>query len=337
MPVRPAVTTRDIAERLSLSVSTVGRALAQDSRISIGTRLRVQQKAAELGYAGNHAARMMRGAPSTVVGLVVPDVRNSFYSTAAHALTEIMGCRGYQVLLCETGDDADLELAQVKGLVAAQVSGVIVVPAPHPRRESARLLAQLPHVQFLRRHPSLSGPWFGLDDRAILRAATGHLRGIGHTRIAYLGGTPDFSTSRQRLTGYLDVVGDDADQRLIVSTPPGSVAAARAALAGLLDRARPPSAVVTGSVRITEGVLAELRARQVSVPADLSVVGFGDEPGFSWWGAGLTTMDLPVHEVATACSRWLLERLPAGDPPPPRPPGPAGSLIERGSTAPPPR
>jgi len=113
------------------------------------------------------------------------------------------------------------------------------------------------------------------------------------------------------------------------------VAAARAALAGLLDRARPPSAVVTGSVRITEGVLAELRARQVSVPADLSVVGFGDEPGFSWWGAGLTTMDLPVHEVATACSRWLLERLPDGDPPPPRPPGLAGSLIERGSTAPP--
>ncbi len=334
MPVRPAVTTRDIAERLNLSVSTVGRALAQDSRISVPTRLRVQQKAAELGYAGNHAARMMRGAPSTVVGLVVPDVRNSFYSTAAHALTQIMGGRGYQVLLCETGDDADLELAQVRGLVAAQVAGVIVVPAPHPRRESARLLAHLPHVQFLRRHPGLTGPWFGLDDRAILRAATGHLRGLGHTRIAYLGGTPELSTSRQRLAGYLDVVGDE---RLVVPAPPASVAAARAALAGLLDRAQPPSAVVTGSVRITEGVLAELRARQVSVPRDLSVVGFGDEPGFSWWGAGLTTMDLPVHEVATACSRWLLERWPDGGPPPPRPPGLAGSLIERGSTAPPPK
>jgi DNA-binding LacI/PurR family transcriptional regulator len=335
MPTRPTVTTRDIAERLNLSVSTVGRALAQDSRISTPTRLRVQQTAAELGYAGNHAARMMRGAPSTVVGLVVPDVRNSFYSTAAHALTQIMGSRGYQVLLCETGDAADRELAQVKGLAAARVAGVIVVPVPHPRRESARLLAQLPHVQFLRRHPSLSGPWFGVDDRAILRAAAGHLRAIGHTRIAYLGGTPDFSTSRQRLTGYLDVVGGDADQRLIVPTPPGSVEAARTAVAGLLDRTRPPSAVVTGSVRITEGVLAELSARRVSVPRDLSVVGFGDEPGFSWWGAGLTTMDLPVYEVATACSRWLLERLPDGDPPPPASP-PRGSLIKRGSTAPPP-
>lgn len=349
MPTRSAVTTRDIAERLNLSVSTVGRALAQDSRISTGTRLRVQQTAAELGYAGNHAARMMRGAPSTVVGLVVPDVRNSFYSTAAHALTQIMGSRGYQVLLCETGDDTDRELAQVKGLVAARVAGVIVVPVPHPRRESARLLARLPHVQFLRRHPSLTGPWFGVDDRAIVRAAAGHLRAIGHTRIAYLGGTPDFSTSRQRLTGYLDVIGGgggggggcgggggggDADQRLVVPTPPGSVEAARAALASLLDRPRPPSAVVTGSVRITEGVLAELSARRVVVPRDLSVVGFGDEPGFSWWGPGLTTMDLPVHEVASACSRWLLERLPDGDPPPPPPP-PPGSLIKRGSTAPP--
>ena len=78
-------TTKDIAARLNLSVSTVGRALADDHRISAETKFRVNQVAEELGYVANRAARMMRGARSTVVGLVVPDVGNSFYSTVAHA------------------------------------------------------------------------------------------------------------------------------------------------------------------------------------------------------------------------------------------------------------
>ena len=84
------VTTRDIAQRLQLSVSTVGRALADDERISEQTKLRVREAAAEMGYVGNRAARMMRGASSNIVGLVIPDIRNSFYVTVAHELSTIM-------------------------------------------------------------------------------------------------------------------------------------------------------------------------------------------------------------------------------------------------------
>src|SRR4249920_3408986 len=93
----PMTTTKDIAARLNLSVSTVGRALADDHRISAETKFRVNQVAEELGYVANRAARMMRGARSTVVGLVVPDVGNSFYSTVAHALAETMNSHEHQV------------------------------------------------------------------------------------------------------------------------------------------------------------------------------------------------------------------------------------------------
>ena len=133
-------TARDIAERLDLSVSTVGRALADDRRISAETKLRVQQVAEELGYVVNRAARMMRGARSPVVGLVVPDVRNSFYSTVAHALTETMGARNHQVMLCETGDDKQTELRQIRGLAAAQVSGVVIVPTAKPLPDITRAM-----------------------------------------------------------------------------------------------------------------------------------------------------------------------------------------------------
>lgn len=327
------VTTRDIAEQLNLAVSTVGRALAHDPRVSVETRHRVEQKAAELGYVGNQAARMMRGVSSTVIGLLIPDVGNTFYSAAAHSLAQCMIRQGYQVMLCETDDDRDNELAQVRGMIAGQVAGVIVVPTPNPRSESVRLLRQVPHVQLLRKHPALAEQWFGIDDRAVLRDATQHLRDLGHTRIAYLGGPSDLSTGRQRFTGYLDVVGPDPDPGLVAHIAPFCVEDARKELARLLDSPHPPTALVTATVRITEGVLEELTARRVAVPRDLSVVGFGDERGFAWWGPGLTTMALPVHEVATACSTWLLERLRDDGSTTPFTSSTTGYLRARGSTA----
>jgi LacI family transcriptional regulator len=80
----------------------------------------------------------------------------------------------------------------------------------------------------------------------------------------------------------------------------------REAVARLLSRRSPPTAIVMGSVRITQGVLEELLVRGVRVPDELSVIGFGDEVGFSWWGPGLTTIGLPILELATACGLWFL-------------------------------
>jgi DNA-binding LacI/PurR family transcriptional regulator len=328
------VTTRDLAEQLNLSVSTVGRALADDPRISVSTRHRVELKAAELGYVANQAARMMRGAPSMVIGLLIPDIRNDFYAVAAHALAQCLSQQGYQVMLCETGDSRDSELAQVRGMIAGRVAGVIVVPTPNPRGETIRLLRHVPHVQLLRRHPGLAEQWFGIDDREVLRTATRRLLGLGHTRIAYLGGVGGLWTGQQRLAGYLDAIGSDHDPGLVAQLPPDSVEAARTELARLLDGPHPPSAVVTASVRITQGACEELAARRVAVPGELSVIGFGDEPGFAWWGPGLTTMALPVHEIATACSMWLLQRLRGGGGAAPLRSSAGGYLRERGSTAP---
>lgn len=334
-------TAKDIAARLNLSVSTVGRALADDHRISAETRFRVNQAAEELGYVANRAARMMRGARSTVIGLVVPDVRNSFYSTVAHALTEGMSSRGHQVMLCETGDDPQSERRQVRDLAAAQVAGIIIVPAPEPHQDVVRLLATIPHAQLLRNVRSLGPHWFGIDDRMVIQTATGHLLQLGHRRLGYIGGTADISTGAARLAGFraaIDAAGLPPDAGVARLGPPSSAGHAAAALDELLAAEDPPTGIVTGSVQVTRGLLDAALQRRVDVPRRLSLVGFGDEPGFSWWGPGLTTVSLPMHELATACGRWLLRRLDA-------PPAEAtpyssvspGMLVVRGSTAPPPR
>jgi LacI family transcriptional regulator len=335
-------TTKDIATRLDLSVSTVGRALADDHRISAETKLRVNQVAEELGYVANRAARMMRGARSTVIGLVVPDVGNSFYSTVAHALAETMSFHDHQVMLCESGDNRQTELHQVRDLAAAQVAGVVIVPTPKPHQEVCRMLRAIPHVQLLRRVPTLSQHWFGIDDNKVIHTATSHLLELGHRRIAYIGGTTDIPTAAARLAGFQEAIKDAGLAQGVGVTelgPPSSAAHGADALRRLMAAPEPPTAIVSGSIQITRGALDAAHQDRLVVPQELSVVGFGDEPGFSWWGPGLTTVSLPMHDIATACGVWLLHRLAANvadsAQSAPYTSVSPGTFVERGSTAPP--
>ncbi len=308
--IQPVTTAKDIALKLNISPSTVGRALSDDPRISAATRQRVMEAAVELGYVVNRAARMMRGVPSNLVGLVVPDIRNSFYYTIAHALSKCLEAEGYQLMLSETDDDRNAELRHLRELASANVAGIIIVASARPLPESARLLAATPHIQLLRRHQALGDQWFGIDDTAALEMATRHLVGLGHRNIAYIGGSPDLPTGMARLQGFRNALKGVGGARAHeeVGTP-SSTQVGSDALARLLALPDPPTAMVLGSVPTTHGVLQACNDRGIRVPQDLSVVGFGDEPGFRWWGPGLTTLSLPVSELATASGLWFLQQL----------------------------
>jgi DNA-binding LacI/PurR family transcriptional regulator len=305
------VTIKDIAARLQVSASTVGRALADDPRISGAMKQRVIEVANEIGYVANRAARMMRGVSSNLVGLVVPDIRNSFYSTIAHALSKCLEEADFQLTLSETDDDRLIELRHVRELTSANVAGIIIVPSVRPHPDSVRLLKAIPHIQLLRKHASLGELWFGIDDTTAIYQATKHLVELGHSRIGYIGGIAELPTGARRLQGFRSALAgrSASDDGLEELGPPSSMSFGRDALRRLLALPIPPSAVAIGSVQMTQGVLEELHASGVRVPEQLSVVGFGDELGFRWWGPGLTTVSLPVSELATACGLWFVHQM----------------------------
>jgi DNA-binding LacI/PurR family transcriptional regulator len=305
------VTIKDIAARLEVSASTVGRALADDPRISGAMKQKVQDVANEIGYVANRAARMMRGVSSNLVGLIVPDIRNNFYSTIAHALSKCLEQEGFQLTLSETDDDRTAELRHVRELVSANVTGMIIVPSAKPLPETVRLLKAMPHIQLLREQSSLGGQWFGLDDVKALALAVEHLLHLGHRRIAYIGPSTDLPTGASRLKGYRDTLASAKawDARLEMCGSPSAAEFGRDALRRLLELSKPPTAVVLGGVQHTHSVVDECISLGVRVPDELSVVGFGDDAGFRWWGAGLTTISLPVSELATSCGLWFLHQL----------------------------
>jgi LacI family transcriptional regulator len=305
------ITAREVAEELGVSISTVGRAMADDPRISAETKARVRRVADELGYVGSLPARMMRGNSSNLVGLVVPDIRNDFYSAIAQALSECCDRQGYRLVLSITGDDREAEHRHIRDLVGARVAGIIIVPTMKPRRETSVLLEAVPHVQLLRHMPTLGSAWFGIDDEAALHAATSYLIELGHRSIAYVGGSTALSTGAGRLRGVkkaLEAAGLPVDSLQAVLGAP-TIDAGDAAIGELLRRAAPPTAVLSGSVHVTQGILQALMRRAVAVPAQLSVIGFGDPVWFAWWGPGLTTIQPPIESLATTCGLWFLDQI----------------------------
>lgn len=333
------VTLKDVARALDLSISTVARALADHPQISEQTKARVRAAASTLGYVAHSAARAVRRGRSTLIGLIIPDVENEFYGTLAKALAQCCDLAGFQMLLAITEDDPVAEERQVRALSEARVAGVVIVPSPRPLKATIGLLARGPCVQLIRRLDDIAAPWFGIDEAAALDEATTHLISQGHRRIAYVGGTLDLSTGRGRLRGYeqaFAAAGLEVPRHLVRLGRPRRDFAADA-FASLWQEAERPTAIVTAGSRLCAGVLEMIGRLGLKIPADISVVGFGDAP---WWYTELTTISLPAREIAMASGEFLLRRIRDGRRDTETPSTPVyqaihrSSLVLRASTAP---
>jgi DNA-binding LacI/PurR family transcriptional regulator len=304
-------TARLIAKQLGISVSTVGRAMSDDPRISVETKAKVRKAAEKLGYVGSMPAKMIRGGKSNLIGLILPDVRNDFYAAIAQALSQACDLEGKRLVLSIAGDDRDAELRHIREFVGARVAGIIIVPSADPRRESVQLLRGVPYVQLLRHVPVLGKQWFGMNDESAMADATSYVMALGHRRIAYIGGQKSLSTGAARLRGFRNTLrkaglsGTDILEELGEPTKEfGNQAIKR-----LLNTKQPPTALISGSVHITLGIIEAAEQLGDLVPEELSLVGFGDPDWFAWWRGGLTTISPPVQELALACSSAFFNQL----------------------------
>jgi LacI family transcriptional regulator len=337
------VTMKDLAQALGLSVSSVARALADSPRIGKATRERVKAEAQKRGYVVDQAARAMRQGTSSLVGFIAPDLQNDFYSTAARAISERCQERGLQLVVSITNDDPDTELLHVRNLYASRVKGIVVIPSVNMSADTRKLLDTLPYVQLVRHCERLRSDWFGIADEEAMRLGVAHLAGLGHRHIAYIGSALSMSTGAKRLEGFCRALrehGLDATQA-ITEVGGCDAESGHAAMARILSLppAQRPTAVVTAGARICVGAYSCAREHGIQIPADLSFVGFSDAPALRWWGNGLTTIGLPVEDIAAAAMDCLMRRVEKREHLPRQPMHVMHRpvLIERASTAPPAR
>lgn len=311
LPLRgdAGVTIRDVAEALKISHTTVSRALSDSPKISEQTKARVREVAEQMGYLPSASARIMRGRRSSVVGLIIPDVQNDFYATVAKIIADSLASHSMQLLLSVTDDDPGRELRELRGILETRPAGVIIVPSASPKAETSALLQNVESVQLVRVHSTLKGSAVVVDDRAGIRAATRHLLESGHKRIAFVGGDETLSTGRERVGGFRDALSSRRLKPANISLGPPRPEFARYAVTSIMSAKNRPTGLILGSAELTLGALQALRTLGLDWPGDVSVVGYHDPAWFELAEGGITTVRLPVKDIATTATTVLLSQL----------------------------
>lgn len=331
------ITSRDIAREAGVSQPTVSRALRGDPRVAPATVALVEATAVRLGYVPDAAGRMLRTRRTGAVAIVVADIANPFYPQLVEALHEQLARAGYRsVLLNERTDETGRHglAALTRGGV---VDGAIVATATSDDRARELLAGEsVPVVQVVREVEGAERDAIVADNRGGAALVAELLVGLGHRRIGRLAGPADASTTRERdagLVAALERLGAPADPALRREGE-YSHGAGYEGCRALLGLERPPTAIFCGNDVIALGALDAARSLGVSVPGELSLVGFDDITMAGWESFRLTTVRQPIAAMAAAAVRTLAGRIEGGDEAPPQRQVFATELIERATTAP---
>jgi LacI family transcriptional regulator, galactose operon repressor len=331
-------TLEDVAREAGVSVSVVSRVLNDDPALRARgeTRLRVQQAAASLDYTPNHAARSLRLSHAGMIALVVPDVTNAVFAEMLRGVEDQANSSGLQVLLgraerLRPGSDYLRRLLgerRVDGFVVQLGDDSDVREFERSVRDQIPLV--LMHSRGARRGSVL------VDDAAGARIATEHLLGLGHSEIAFIGGSAGNQAARRRAQGFATAMAAAGIRRhRSWITDSGFLPdQGRAAVSQLLSAPRKPTAVVVANVNAAFGVLLGAREHGHRVPEDLSVIAIHDTWVAGYAGPGLTTVRMPLYEMGRTGVRLLTGKMGGGRSEDVIIEDPSPELIVRASTGP---
>ncbi len=299
-----------MAAAAGVSASTASRALRESPLVGESTRLRVFEAARALGFEPNRIARSLRTRSSSSVGVVVPDVATVFWAAALKGAQDVLERAGYVVLVMSSEREPKRERAALRTLIAHRVDGILLATTggyePQP---------SVPVVFFDRLDPAASGRVAPANVEGMTLLFE-HLRGHGHTLIAFVGGHPGSTSADERLAAFEGAVaragfpprsdylrhGDEAWSE-------ASAERAAAALAALDER---PTAIIAASDALAVGVLRALRAAGLRVPEDVALVSFDDPVFADLLDPPLTALSRHDREIGELAASMLL-RLLAGE------------------------
>lgn len=329
------VTLADIARAAGTSPSTASRALSGRGYVAADVRERLLAAAEQLGYVPNASARTLKQRTSRVVGVVVSDLGNHFYSGLAAGIEQTLREADYQMLLVGDNSESVEEIAAVRTFLAMRAPGVILTPVGH---EATAFLVDrgIAVVEVDRRNPSVPTDAVVIDNVRGAHDAVGHLVSMGHTRIALLGVDTDWTSDVGRLDGYRAAhaaAGVAVDEALILRMSFHD-AAAEKRIADLIAR-EAPTAIFAANNLLAEQAWHVIRRRGLALPADISLVGFDDVQWTEMVSPAITVVAQPTIELGQRAAALLLRRIAE--------PGTAPTvellqprLVVRGSSGPPP-
>ncbi|MCH7401937.1 LacI family DNA-binding transcriptional regulator [Belliella kenyensis] len=308
-------TIHDIAEKLNITASTVSRALNDNPRISENTKKQVIKMAKQLNYQPNHIASALRSGKSKLIGVLVPTANRNFFSSVVRGIEEIANELDYKVIISQSYEDFEKEVQTVDALLNARVDGIIASIGKNTDTfdHFKKVLDKgIPLILFDRITNELDVSQVVIDDYQGAYEVTRHLIDQGCKRIVHLTSPKKINIYRERLRGYEDALKEakiplDPD---LVEEGNMQLEDGRISMEKIIRKGVSFDAVFSSSDYAAMGAMQVLREHKISVPDQVKLAGFGNEPFTSFTAPPITTVDqksIPMGRVTAETFFELLK------------------------------
>lgn len=320
MKTKSHITIYDISKRLKISPSTVSRALNDNPRVNADTKKLIVETAKQMNYKQNKLALALKSGQSMVVGVVVPFINRSFFSTVIRGIEEELKPLGYHVIICQTGEDSSAEQENIHALLDAQVDGVFLSTSTGRTESKIHLNHVIEHDKPLilvdRGVDFADASTVAIDDIKGAYEATKHLIEQGCKTIVHFAGDRKFDIYENRFLGYSAALEDHGirlDSKKYVIQTNSVIENGRAAIVDLLKQNIEFDAVFSASDFAAIGAYLELEEQGIGIPDQVALVGFGNEPFIKYTRPSISSVDQSPLEMGRRAAQLFLTNIKQKD------------------------
>jgi DNA-binding LacI/PurR family transcriptional regulator len=310
-PHRPA-TQSDVAREVGVSRTLVSFAFRGAPGVGGETKEAIFDAAKRLGYRPNAAAADLARKHRSAVGLYLMDIRNEVYADILSGVRMTLPQEGNRLILSVSRSVDGVDRGALESLIEARAGIIIAATLLDPDEQVQELAQIVPLVSVTRPVPGVDSVYS--DDFVGARAATEHLLGLGHRRIAHIAG-PDYDGHTVRRRSYQKTMHDAGLKPLTLAAEDFTQEAGQRAATALLAQGDRPTAIFTHNDQLALGAREAAHALGLSIPKDLSLVGYDNSRIAKLHGIGLTTVNLHAVALGQAAGMIALERLKNPDAP----------------------
>jgi LacI family transcriptional regulator len=307
-------TLGDVARESGVGRMTVSRVVNGGELVNAATATRVRAAIKKLGYQPNEAARMLKGQSSQTIGLIVPDLGDTFFAICAHAVQQMAAKQGYLTLLLASERDRDSEAKELAMMMSRNIAGILIVPSSPDsigQLQDARARG-VPVVMLDRTFPGLDAGAVMVENEQGARKAVHHLLEHGHESILCLGYDSQFNSIGLRIEGYRKAMTQAGFKPDIFIAEDVSGVAPK--LLRRLRSSKPPTALFTLNNVTTMDVLQTLQREAIQVPHKVAIIGFDDFELAPLLSVPLTAVRQPATELGRTATHLLLDWIRSRNP-----------------------
>jgi DNA-binding LacI/PurR family transcriptional regulator len=313
-----APTAKDVAKKAGVSIATVSRVVNKQENVAPHMRARVLQAIETLGYQPSRTAQRLRAKRGYVIGLIISDVQNPFFTAVARGIEDVAYQHGYSLILCNSDEDSEKEHLYLDVMRAEAVAGVILATTVEDNPGVRQLTDNgIPVVAIDRQLTDLGIDSVMVDSIQGTVEGLSYLIELGHQCIGFIGGPLTITTMRERRDGYVLAHrqhGLPVLPHLMRFDSPRQAGGYACALE-LLRQQPMMTAMFASNNLMAMGALKAIHERGLRIPEDISVISFSDMPWGSLLQPSLTVIAQPDYELGQKAAELMVERLEHPDKP----------------------